>query len=230
MRWFRFTKPGNSRNDFKAKVSSTYSKPKWVILARYWICFPLANASPQWIFLRANNLPKPDKHIFPDYYGDILQFAKIADLTDIKWITKFIYLWLCQQGDLKHAAAKCWRHVREVQAEEIWKGTYTSYASGTPRDTHFKFLHGVHKTNWYLKQIMRDRANTKPFCNACGKTETLAHVFYECEEAYDIWKEIKPKISEVFEGERVQCFKLASRLFPQGTTLVEKKWRSRYYR
>ena len=53
-------------------------------------------------------------------------FAKIADLTNIKWITKFIYLWLCQQGGLKHAAAKCWRHVREVQAEEIWKGTYTS--------------------------------------------------------------------------------------------------------
>ena len=90
---------------------------------------------------------------------------------------------------------------------------------------------------------MRDRANTKPFCNACGKTETLAHVFFECEEAYDIWTEIKPKISEVFEceeaydiwteikpkisevfeGEGVQCFKLALKLFPQGTTLGKRK-------
>ena len=96
-----------------------------------------------------------DKSIFPDYYGDILQFTKIADIAKIKWVTKFIYLWLCQQGGLKHEEAECWQHVREVQAEEIWKGTYTSYASGAPQDTHFKFLHGVHKTNWYLKKIMR---------------------------------------------------------------------------
>ena len=119
-------------------------------MARYWIAFQLANVSLQSNFLRANNLPKPDKHIFPDYYGDILQFAKIADLTNIKWLTKFIYLCLCQQGGLKHAAAKCWRHVCEVQAEEIWKGTYTFYASGAPQDPHFKFLYEVHETNWYL--------------------------------------------------------------------------------
>ena len=99
----------------------------------YWIGFQLANVRPQWNLLRTNNLPKPDKHIFPDYYGNILQFAKIAGTTNIKWIAKFIYLWLCQQGGLKHAAAKYWRHVREVQAEEIWKGTYTSYASGSLR-------------------------------------------------------------------------------------------------
>ena len=63
---------------------------------------------------------------------------------------------------------------------------------------------------------MRNKRNTKPFCNACGKTETLAQVFFECEEAYDIWKEIKPKISEVLEGEKVQCFRLALKLFPEG--------------
>ena len=208
---------------FLQNIINPLCNTKWVILARYWIGFQLASVNTQWIFLRANNLPKPDKPIFPDYYGDILQFAKIADIAKVKWVTKFIYLWLCQQSGLKHADAKCWPHVREVQAEEIWKGTYTSYASGAPQDTHFKFLHGVHKTNWYLKKIMRNRTNTKPFCNACGKTETLAHVFFECEEACDIWKEIKPKIREVLEEEKVQCFKLALKLFPVGTSLNKKK-------
>ena len=146
-------------------------------MARYWIGFQLASVNTQWIFLRANNLPKSDKPIFPDYYGDILQFAKIADIAKIKWVTKFIYLWLCQQGGLKHVEAKCWWHVCEFQAEEIWKGTYTSYASGAPQDTHFKFLHGVHKTNWHLKKIMRNRTNTKPLCNACGKTNVAPRLF-----------------------------------------------------
>ena len=63
-------------------------------IARYWIGFQLANLRPNCIFLRANNLPKPDKNTLPDYYGDILQFAKIADLTKIKKSTTFIYFWL----------------------------------------------------------------------------------------------------------------------------------------
>ena len=53
-------------------------------------------------------------------------------LTAIKWMTKSISLWLSGQSGLKHADAKCWRDVREVQAEEFWKGTYTSYARGVP--------------------------------------------------------------------------------------------------
>ena len=93
---------------------------------------PISKCQQPMDFPSANNLPKPDKPIFPDYYGDILQFAKIADIAKIKWVTKLIYLWLYQLGGLKHVEAKCWRHVREVQAEEIWKGTYTSYASGAP--------------------------------------------------------------------------------------------------
>ena len=101
--------------------------------------------------------------------------------------------------------------------------TYTSYAKGAPQDTHFKFLHGTHQTNWYLQKILRDRPNTSPACNACGKTESLAHAFFECEEAYKIWREIKPKLSEILDGKNIQCFKLALKIFPPETTLAEKK-------
>ena len=91
---------------------------------------------------------------FSRYYGDILQFATTVDMANIKWKTKFIYLWLGQQKELEHVTAKCWRFVQGIQAEGIWRGTYTSYARGVPQDTHFKFLHGVHKTNWYLKNSL----------------------------------------------------------------------------
>ena len=91
------------------------------------------------------------------------------------------------------------------------------------QDTHFKFLHGAHQTNWYLQNVLRDRPNTSPACNACGKTESLAHAFFECEEAYKIWREIKPKLSEILDGKNIQCFKLALKIFPPETTLAEKK-------
>ena len=124
----------------------------------------------------------------------------------------------------RSAFAKCWRFVEGVQAEgEIWKVTYTSYAKVAPQDTHFKFLHGAHQTNWYLQKILRDGPNTSPACNACGKTESLAHAFFECEEAYKIWREIKPKLSEILDGKNIQCFKLALKIFPSETTLAEKK-------
>ena len=86
----------------------------WATLARYWIGFQLAGAHQQWSFLRANKLPKPDKNIYPEYYGDILQFAKVFDLTAIKSTTKFISLLLGGQSGPKHADAKCWRDAREV--------------------------------------------------------------------------------------------------------------------
>ena len=170
---------------FLQNIVNPLCKTKWVILARYWIGFQLARINTQWKFLGENHLPKPDKNIYPNYYGDILHFAKIVDIAKVKWTTKFIYLWLGQQKEIKHAFAKCWRFVEGVQAEgEIWKGTYTSYAKGAQQDTHFKFLHGAHQTNWYLQKILRDRPNTSPACNACGKTESLAHAFFECEEAF----------------------------------------------
>ena len=53
-------------------------------------------------------------------------------------------------------------------------------------------------------EILRDRPNTSPACNACGKTGSLAHAFFECEEAYKIWKEINPKLSEILEGKNIQ--------------------------
>ena len=62
-----------------------------------------------------------------------------------------------------------------------------------------------------------------PACNACGKNESLAHAFFECEEAYKIWREIKPKLSEILDGKNIQCFKLALKIFPPETTLAEKK-------
>ena len=100
----------------------------------------------------------------------------------------------------RSAFAKCWRFVEGVQAEgEIWKVTYTSYAKGAPQDTHFKFYME------HTKQI-GDGPNTSPACNACGKTESLAHGFFECEEAYKIWREIKPKLNEILDGKNIQCF------------------------
>ena len=95
---------------FLQNIVNPNCETKWVILGRYWICFQLAGLKPQWIFLKANKLPKPDGNIFPDYYGDILNFAKIAD--NIKWTTKFIYIWLCQQKGPKHAVAKYWKYVK----------------------------------------------------------------------------------------------------------------------
>ena len=63
-----------------------------------------------------------------------------------------------------------------------------------------KCLHGAHQTNWYLQKFLRDRPNTSRACNACGKTKSLAHAFFECEEAYKIWREIKPKLSGILDG------------------------------
>ena len=74
-------------------------------------------------------------------------------MANIKWTTKFIYLLLGQQKVLKHATAKCWRFIQGIQAEGKWEGTDTLYAQGVPQNTHFKFLHGVHKPNWSLKKI-----------------------------------------------------------------------------
>ena len=135
-----FTKILNGKVRRDQNIINPLCKTKWVILARHWIGFQLARLNHQWKFFGENHLPWPDKDIYANYYGDI------------KWTTKFIYLWLAQQKELKHATAKCWRFVQGIKAEGIWKGTYTSYAQGVLQDTHFKFLHGVHKTNWFLKK------------------------------------------------------------------------------
>ena len=42
--------------------------------------------------------------------------------------------------------------------------------------------------------------------------------FFECDEAYAIWREIKPKLSETLDGEDAQCFKVALKIFPDKTT------------
>ena len=62
---------------FLQNIVNPLCKTKWVILARYWIGFQLARINTQWKFLGENHLPKPDKNIYPNYYGDILHFAKI---------------------------------------------------------------------------------------------------------------------------------------------------------
>ena len=90
-----------------------------------------------------------------------------------------------------------------------------------PQDIHFKFLHGANQTNQYLRKILGDRPTTKPFCNACGKVETQARAFFECDEAYAIWREIKPKLSEILDGENVQCFKIALKIFPSRSSTVD---------
>ena len=93
--------------------------------------------------------------------------------------------------------------------------------------TYFKFLHGA---TW--RKILGGgggggggggRPTTKPFCNVCRKVETQAHAFFECDEAYAIWREIKPKLSEILDGENVQCSKIALKAFPDKTTPNQKK-------
>ena len=49
---------------FLQNIVNPNCETKWVILARYWIGFQLAGLKPQWSFLKANKLPKPDRNFF----------------------------------------------------------------------------------------------------------------------------------------------------------------------
>ena len=92
-------------------------------------------------------------------YGDILHFAKIVDIAKHKMDYQ-VHLFVARSAKRNQTMhlLSAGDFVEGVQAEgEIWKGTYTSYAKGAPQDTHFKFLHGTHQTNWYLQKILRDR-------------------------------------------------------------------------
>ena len=51
-------------------------------------------------------------------------------------------------------------------------------------------------------------------CNGCGKTENVS----SCDKAYKIWNEIKPKLSEILDGKKIQCSKLTLKISPRNNT------------
>ena len=53
-------------------------------------------------------------------------------------------------------------------------------------------------------------------CKKCGKElpETDLHLFFDCYDAFEIWKKVKTYIQKLMPGHRVQCFLFTMSIFP----------------
>ena len=212
------------RSKFISHIVDPHSTEKWVFLARYWIGFPLGTLHPDWIFLRANHLPKIDRPIYPYYYLDCLDFFRhTTDITKVPWDTKGIRTEIADRSYHEPDAHKTWVQLGWVNSDWAltWPAVYSTYASGFHQDTHYLFLHCALYTNLFLSKFHYPNTNKYcDFCEARGKKrdENNFHLFFECKPADRLWKKVTPLLKLVLATHQLNRTKCLFNFFPPGRT------------
>ncbi len=71
---------------------------------------------------------------------------------------------------------------------KIWAGINTFLLPNKMKELHYKILHMYYPCNSLLSKFKLDFSSQCTFCNS--NLETISHLFFECDYAKDLWKEI----------------------------------------
>ena len=214
---------------FIQQIGDVNNKQKWVYFARYYIGLPISSFDEKWEFLRDIKYPKRDRNIFPEYYGNMLEVFKLVDKKTIKWTTKYFYDLQINKENKKPKAEDKWPRMRNLKYnwEDVWKGTCTSYAPGKYQETHYKFIHLALPTLQLLKK-WNHNGNLNPNCKACRadnkeKIESHLHLFFDCDKAFDVWRQVKKIIQKLIPKVKIQCFMFTMNIFPKEVSETMKR-------
>ena len=217
------------KTKYVKQITDPLYKVKWVYLARYYTGFQLAPLDESWKFLRSNLLPKPDSDIYPMHYQDMILFTKTLTIKDTKWISSYLYEKIVTQNIHEPVATQDWSRIRPRPYDwpALWQLLHFSYSSAKKQQLMYKVLHRALP----IKNIMahwHGRGNTDTRCNFCkdaGKsaTETFIHLFYDCEQAYDLWTRAKPALSALLNTSTTHCYNLTFGIFRTPATRPVKK-------
>ena len=179
--------------------------------------------------MRENKYPKLAVNSYPEYYGDVINLFTMVDMATIQWTTKYFYDLQIKKENVIPKAEEKWLRLRNINYDwgEVWKGACTSYAPEKQQETHYRLLHLSLPT---LEQIRKwaKMENLNPNCKACrqnnkNKLETHLHLFFDCPQAYNLWRQVKKIIQKLIPKEKVQCFMFLMNIFPKGMNTTMKR-------
>ena len=201
---------------------------KWTYLARYFIGFHIAPLCEHWNYMRSNLYPHPALSTFPIFYQDVLRIFQTVDFTKIEWTTSYFY-------DTQHPLSKDppdsahrWNRIRHLTYNwsDLFKLIFFTFAPGKFQTLHYKFIH--HGLPTRTKIVRWKGGNFNPNCLYCRSLkhfvpEDLVHLFFECEYAYRIWREVKKILALLLPNNQIHSFLLTFAIFPSGVTWPIKK-------
>ena len=208
------------RAKFVRNITDINSPLKWTNIARYYIGFKLGGLSPEWENLRDNRYPKPDRNIYPEYYGDVFNLFQRLDIANVKWYTKFFYEIQVSFENKTPKAQDRWPHIRPLPFTwpNTWLGIWTTFSPGRYQEIHFKFIHLAIPTYERLSS-WKSTVMPNAYCKQClvGRnqvTETDVHLFFACPNAYGLWKWVKTIIKKLLPDHPARCLLYSMNIFP----------------
>ena len=196
--------------DFKDKVKALQLKfvtlicddsysPPWVYLARYFLGLQLRKYLPVSSFLQCNSLPH--SFIPSPFYSSLLSFINnYHDLFSLfsspNCSTKSIYGHISSRKSVYPVCELSWIVAlgKDREWKIPWLNSRLGLSSGFENDVLWKIYHRVLKTASYLKSW---GLRISELCDLCSVVEDIDHVFLSCPVAVDVWKFVRPYISDL---------------------------------
>ena len=196
-------------------------------LPRYWIGFDLATLNPLLRNFPCLGATATQNSKF-SHYVKILDVFKTFDIPALPapkfWTTRMFYGKLIEKDEhFPTAYTRYWnRPALGVNPETMWKQVHISYAHGKYQDIHYRFLHRILPTNFYMKNRFKSRGfkNMNPNCASCPNAqETQEHVFLECAKATPVMTYVTKSIDILLRRKPYNILDLLLNKFPNGTFL-----------
>lgn len=192
------------------KITDKSITTDWALWARYNIGMVVATLKHEWDFLRRNDRPHRDGTSLPEWYREPRLFIQTRrdDLTAMierggSITTKSLRL----LGDRKELRAEQkWRD-QGVNADTVanqWESNWNGLNTSQEQDLRWRALHWSLPTR---ERLSKWRGLQIPaHCPFCPHTETMAHMFYECERLKKLWDSVN-KILKKLDLQPITDFK-----------------------